>query len=153
MATRQLKTLWYLAFNNEHKICIFWHLKFPLEKCMEKILVGMNYLSFLVLPPFLPIFCNLNSDKTQLFCGKWRTPLWHKAVVMRNCGGIYGAISFPTVLPVFKFLRAGSDRDLYLHLNKSPSQAVHCNSTPMRMLRSLSILLTSVSLSFHYLNQ
>lgn len=53
MATRQLKTLWYLAFNNEHKICIFWHLKFPLEKSMEKIMVRMNYLSFLI-PPSCP---------------------------------------------------------------------------------------------------
>lgn len=70
-----------------------------------------------------------------------------------GCGGIHIAVALPALLAIFKFVRAGSVLDLYLHLNKSPSQAVHCNSTPMRMLRSLNILLTSVSLSFHYLNQ
>lgn len=65
MATRQLKTLWYLAFNNEHKICIFWHLKFPLEKCMEKIQVWMNYLNPLVSPPSLPVPHYVYFDKTQ----------------------------------------------------------------------------------------
>lgn len=71
----------------------------------------------------------------------------------QGCGGIHIAVALPALLAIFKFVRAGSVLDLYLHLNKSPSQAVHCNSTPMRMLRSLNILLTSVSLSFHYLNQ